>query len=71
MKYVAAIMFLVPSVAFAAPLKIPNLSLCAQSSGAIVVKQRCAKSETKLVTVHGPLSVRVDRRCRFGFFLAT
>jgi hypothetical protein len=48
MKKLLALAFLLPSVAYAAPAKIPNLALCAQANGTLVVKQRCSASETKL-----------------------
>lgn len=43
-----AILALIPSVSFAAPVKIPTLKACAGPTGAINIKQRCAKNETVL-----------------------
>ncbi len=39
---------LIPASAFAAPIKIPALSMCINNTtGVVAVKQRCAKTETK------------------------
>lgn len=48
MKKLFALFLLVPSIAVAAPTKAPAGMLCAQPSGAVVVKQRCAKNEARL-----------------------
>lgn len=47
MKKLLLALLLCPSLAFAAPLKIPALKLCLNpNTGAIAAKQRCAKTET-------------------------
>lgn len=48
MKRLLAFALFVPSIAFAAPVKIPPLSVCAQASGVLVAKKACAKNETRL-----------------------